>query len=1321
MRHRPFQICVSLTLCLSIGLATPLAALAETDWYTLKSHGKVIGKVGIHSYTEPGNQAGDIVTEISNVNHFTREGSPFEMNAVSRFIESPDNHQPLSFTYNYDLGEQRLLAAQGHLKDGAIDLRLTQDNTETVGQASVEQQQFLFPGGEGIKKVYRQHYTDAPGTRFSYQTLHLGVQPQVVQTEVTSLEREKLALATGESRPVRKYELSNPANREKKIYEWRDAEGKLYKSQSVGLDGMEMVYASQRQIRDVDQSTVDLVHASAVLSNIIPQPRITNDALYKILPLTGQSLSLRDWFPSGFSQQQVAPKAGEVENLDSAALYLKVQQKEPSDALATFPVEFDRQYLQATPYLQVNDPQLDQTALQVVGKESRAYYAARHLQHWVYKNIAHKDLSLGFASASQTLNSRQGDCTEHAVLLAALLRAVGIPSRVAIGLIYLPEADSRVGKFVFHMWTEAYIGKATQGDWVPLDATNPEPLPDATHIKIADSALADTGELLRLSEKVAGIMGKVRLDVIKAISPAHSVLSVEKKSGVTAVAIPKIDINRLDVQALSRQSIKHFRVTLPPSALTADSVNGLFTSGLEAQAQGKASAAGNYFRQALDKVRHPVEFYQMGERLLAVGQYGLAKQAFLQAKAKDERLAPLVANWLSAAIPENDLPIEQAALFERAIARQYQTASANGFEQSACELFQDLTRRGVGNFFPAYRAVGETCGGPEGLNALQRAVAINPDDFQSWSALGDWQMNQQQYTAASQSYRDALESIKGKPFTESRPWADELIGKMEIANGAAKLAVNKRSPQGWLHVGKGLLRQKRTDDAIQAFQNVLILQPGNAEAATRRFEIALDQSDWQYLQAHAGQLPGNSAMAAHLQAQHQMRLRHYSNALSHAQRSIALAPGYGEAYDTLAQIYSRLATQAAWQKAQQGAKPQAASPQASSNVQLYHAKAENTLKQGINRSASLKARNALALKLGLFLLARNRSPEAEPYANMVVDSDPLNGRGHWLQGKALFYAGHSEAGQQALKTALILLPNDPDVLVGLGQIAEEEGRQAQAMDYYQKAHKADESSYIATQLLRNLMGKMQVSGKKPHNFIPVTPDEHDFLVQFLRVVIELRKSSQEIKQAQLAFYGNTYGYNLAHVESIKKNIELVRKNYDTQLAYYRQIEALKTPPRFEPMKVTYLQMQRAALQNINESIALNGFHASEAQYDKAKQTMQEKSAELSKVYDQSRMALIMILNRLSNTEMSGIATEAGWDNRIAENEKALREEFSQRREMIKNRDFAEKTGQDANEVNVSNTTGSYQPNEPKAGTKQAKKAPDGLQSPSKSIATPSTP
>jgi hypothetical protein len=73
---------------------------------------------------------------------------------------------------------------------------------------------------------------------------------------------------------------------------------------------------------------------------------------------------------------------------------------------------------------------------------------------------------LGYADAVQALRTGRGDCTEFAVLLAALARAQGIPSRVAVGMAYSSQFAGRRETFNPHAWVQVYDGHR----WVSYDA-----------------------------------------------------------------------------------------------------------------------------------------------------------------------------------------------------------------------------------------------------------------------------------------------------------------------------------------------------------------------------------------------------------------------------------------------------------------------------------------------------------------------------------------------------------------------------------------------------------------------------------------------------------------------------------------------------------------------------------------------------------------------------------------------------------------------------------------------------------------------------------
>jgi len=82
------------------------------------------------------------------------------------------------------------------------------------------------------------------------------------------------------------------------------------------------------------------------------------------------------------------------------------------------------------------------------------------LVEFVRRAIEHKQLGRGWDVASRIASTRAGDCTEHAVLLAALARSVGRPARVVIGAALVTEG----GRFATlgHAWAELYEGERWQ-------------------------------------------------------------------------------------------------------------------------------------------------------------------------------------------------------------------------------------------------------------------------------------------------------------------------------------------------------------------------------------------------------------------------------------------------------------------------------------------------------------------------------------------------------------------------------------------------------------------------------------------------------------------------------------------------------------------------------------------------------------------------------------------------------------------------------------------------------------------------------------------
>ena len=105
-------------------------------------------------------------------------------------------------------------------------------------------------------------------------------------------------------------------------------------------------------------------------------------------------------------------------------------------------------------------------AQQGIGDAKEPLAQMQNLETFVRGFIRNKNLSVGYASALEVAKNPEGDCTEHAVLLAALGRSVGIPTRVVDGLAYTKHYAGVDHVFVPHAWAQAWI----DGKWQSFDA-----------------------------------------------------------------------------------------------------------------------------------------------------------------------------------------------------------------------------------------------------------------------------------------------------------------------------------------------------------------------------------------------------------------------------------------------------------------------------------------------------------------------------------------------------------------------------------------------------------------------------------------------------------------------------------------------------------------------------------------------------------------------------------------------------------------------------------------------------------------------------------
>ncbi|MFH0944582.1 MAG: transglutaminase-like domain-containing protein [Planctomycetota bacterium] len=305
---------------------------------------------------------------------------------------------------------------------------------------------------------------------------------------------------------------------------WVDDDGSMVKS-STSMMGLQIetvlsdAKTVDRLVGQEDTAVAEVFMQSTITANIrLPRPRSLSSILSRVR-LKQQDKDLPDL---NDERQTILERDPDQKQ---ALLRISVQLP-PADRKQKRPLEDPDQglleYLQPNALLQSDNPLLVKLALDAVRDETDAWTAAKKLERVVYETIDKKSMDVAFASALEVCQTKQGDCSEHAVLLAALLRSAGIPSRIAMGVVYVG------GIFGGHAWTEASI----DGRWYALDATIGRGGVDPTHVRMGTSSLKDGG----FSKGMLGVLqglGMIDLEILE-FTQGDTVTRVDgKQSGAS--------------------------------------------------------------------------------------------------------------------------------------------------------------------------------------------------------------------------------------------------------------------------------------------------------------------------------------------------------------------------------------------------------------------------------------------------------------------------------------------------------------------------------------------------------------------------------------------------------------------------------------------------------------------------------------------------------------------------------------------------------------------------------------------------------------------
>lgn len=476
--------------------ATPFRE--EDRWYLVTLQGRRAG--AMHETVKRTPEG--ILTRNEMVVDVKRMDAPATLRFVTEFLETDDG-RPLRMSSDMAMGAAPIVMTYTFRPTG-VEI--------TGADPTAKPRLAELPKGEWLTPAAAARSVEAQIARGDTEVTVRTVEPSTglapATTRMTLAERTTLEVV-GRTVPALKWTSVSDAVPNATSTEYTDDRGRTLRTET-DLGGLKLVLLlADAQVAALKTDPPELLASTL----IVPDRPIERARELKLAQfrLGGPKPAL-DSIPSGGPQ---TVDRGPGTGVRPAVVRVDLARSTPAPAADAS----DPAYTAPSAMIESDDPRVRALLAEALGPAAPAAKPARAeaLRRFVHAYISKKTLDVGFATAAETARTRQGDCTEHAVLLTALLRADGIPARVVSGLVYVDGLKNGRGAFGYHMWTQALLdsGDAPPGPrWTDLDATlSPTRAFDATHIALRTDALADGKNALI---EMAPTLGALRIVVEKA-------------------------------------------------------------------------------------------------------------------------------------------------------------------------------------------------------------------------------------------------------------------------------------------------------------------------------------------------------------------------------------------------------------------------------------------------------------------------------------------------------------------------------------------------------------------------------------------------------------------------------------------------------------------------------------------------------------------------------------------------------------------------------------------------------------------------------------
>ncbi len=391
-----------------------------------------------------------------------RGGVTIEVQSEEGYVESLTG-EPLGF-----FASQKISGAEmritGEIRDGRAYVT-------TISAGSVQDQEFDWPADAVMAEKARLTGLIAgfePGTEYS-QTLFIPSSLQFVQANTRIETQERVDLLGTEQDLIRVVETITLGSVPTVMTGWvnENYDIKKAKMSMMGLTFEAISCPESCATGDVEPADI-FVQALVTIPQRLSWKDRTRPITYQFEAVNGeQALFFAE------SEEQTLRRDGEQYIVTVTPPTL------PAQPMASPAPEDKEGFKSATRWLQIDAPEIHDLVRQAQQDATDPLTTMQRMESFVSDYVFDKNLSVGYASALEVARNRSGDCTEHALLLAAMGRAAGIPTRVATGLAYVEDWLGSENVFVPHAWTQAWL----DGRWVSFDAALGKF--DAGHVALA--------------------------------------------------------------------------------------------------------------------------------------------------------------------------------------------------------------------------------------------------------------------------------------------------------------------------------------------------------------------------------------------------------------------------------------------------------------------------------------------------------------------------------------------------------------------------------------------------------------------------------------------------------------------------------------------------------------------------------------------------------------------------------------------------------------------------------------------------------------------